>query len=573
MFKLIYRKYGQGIRWKDDLLSGLTVALALVPEAVAFAFVAGVDPLVGLYAAFFVGLITAAFGGRPGMISGATGAMAVVMTSVVVLFGLQYLLAAVVLAGIFQVLAGACKLGRFIRILPHPVMLGFVNGLAIVIGLAQFGQFKTGERIIYDETQGFVTHGDWQSLGSGEFLVMGALIILTMLISQLLPKLTRAIPAPLVAIVIGTCLVQFTPLDTKTVADVVDTQRALQFEKQIKAAEFKEVEPGLLVKNVKSRAEEIAARPLTVTEQAGIEALPKGLKASFPSFVIPAIDFGNSKAISAIIFLAFALASIGLVESLMTLSLVDELTETRGSTTRECIGQGAANIVTGFFGGMGGCAMIGQSMININSGGRGRLSGISAAVFLLGLIMFAPNLIEMIPMACLIGVMFMVVIATFEWSSFRLIGKVPRADLWVIFAVSAVTVLFHNLALAVGIGIVMSTVSYAWHRSEDITLDLLEESESERYYKLRGTLFFGSIQQFKDLFKPADDPEDVYVSFHRSKICDHSAIEAIHNLSEKYRALGKRLHLTQIDPACSKVLERAGDLVEQQYYTKVSGGQ
>ena len=231
-----------------------------------------------------------------------------------------------------------------------------------------------------------------------------------------------------------------------------------------------------------------------------------------------------------------------------------------------------ANIVTGFFGGMGGCAMIGQSMININSGGRGRLSGISAAVLLLGFIMFAPNLIEIIPMACLIGVMFMVVVATFEWSSFRLIGKVPRTDLWVIFAVSAITVFFHNLALAVGIGIVMSTVSYAWERSKDIMLELSEEGDGKRHYKLRGTLFFGSIQQFKDLFKPADDPDDVYVSFRRSKICDHSAIEAIHSVSEKYRALGKRLHLTQIDPACSKVLEKAGDLVEQQYYAKVSGG-
>lgn len=566
MFRLIYRKYGKGIRWKDDLLSGLTVALALVPEAVAFAFVAGVDPLVGLYAAFFVGLITSAFGGRPGMISGATGAMAVVMTSVVVLFGLQYLLAAVVLAGIIQVLAGLFKLGRFIRILPHPVMLGFVNGLAIVIGLAQFGQFKTNLRVVYDEAQGFVTHGEWLSFGSSELHILIALIVLTMAVAHFLPKLTRAVPAPLVAIALGTCLVQFTPLETKTVADVVDTQRNLQWEKKTKAAEFKELESELLVKNVQSKADEIAQRPLTPAERDEQGTLPKGLKAAFPSFSIPAIDFGNSNAMSAIIFLALALASIGLVESLMTLSLIDELTETRGSTTRECIGQGAANIVTGFFGGMGGCAMIGQSMININSGGRGRLSGISAAVLLLGFIIFAPSLIEMIPMACLIGVMFMVVIATFEWSSLRLLGKVPSTDLWVIFAVSAVTVFFHNLALAVGIGIIMSTVSYAWQRSKDIKLELFKEGDGKRYYKLRGTLFFGSIQKFKDLFNPADDPDDVYVSFRRSKVCDHSAIAAIQSVSEKYRSLGKRLHLTHLDPGCSKVLETAGNLVEAQYF-------
>ena len=572
MFRLIYRKYGQGIRWKDDLLSGLTVALALVPEAVAFAFVAGVDPLVGLYAAFFVGLITAAIGGRPGMISGATGAMAVVMTSVVILFGLQYLLAAVVVAGIIQVIAGLLKLGRFIRILPHPVMLGFVNGLAIVIGLAQFGQFKTNHRIAYEEGVGFVTHSDWLSFSSPVLQITIGLIIVTMLISHFLPKFTRAIPAPLVAIVLGTCLIQFTPLDTITVSDVVDTQRALQLEKQIKTTDFEAIRADLLVKDVLTRANGIAARELTSEEQARIDALPKGLKAGLPTFAIPRIDLGNSQAMSAVIFLALALASIGLVESLMTLSLIDELTETRGSTRRECIGQGVANIVTGFFGGMGGCAMIGQSMININSGGRGRLSGISAAVLLLGFIMFAPKLIEMIPMGSLIGVMFMVVIATFEWSSFRLIGKVPATDLWVIFAVSIVTVFFHNLALAVGIGIVMSTVSYAWERSKDIQLEPFKDSENERRYKLRGTLFFGSIQQFKGLFNPAEDPDDVFVSFRRSKVCDHSAIEAIHSVSERYRALGKRLHLTDLDPACSKVLQKAGDLVEAQYFAKVSIG-
>jgi len=569
MFKLIYRKYGQGIRWKDDLLSGLTVALALVPEAVAFAFVAGVDPLVGLYAAFFVGLITSAIGGRPGMISGATGAMAVVMTSVVIVFGIEYLFAAVVIAGIIQILAGVFKLGRFIRILPHPVMLGFVNGLAIVIGLAQFGQFKTNEHVAYDQAQGFVIHGDWLSLGSVPMLTLAGLIFLTMAISHFLPRLTRAVPAPLVAIVVGTLLVHYTPIESKTVADVVNAQRVLQREKEVKSAEFASIRDSLIVGEVQARAEAIAAREVGADE---LGEIPQGLKAGLPSFHVPAIDFGNADAMKAILLLGLTLASIGLVESLMTLSLIDELTETRGSSTRECLGQGTANIVTGFFGGMGGCAMIGQSMININSGGRGRLSGISAAVLLLGFIMFAPQYIEMIPVAALIGVMFMVVIATFEWSSLRLVGKVPATDLWVIFAVSAITVFFHNLALAVGVGIVISALTYAWHRSKEMQLELAEEKPGERRYKLRGPLFFGSIQQFKELFDPAGDPDDVYVSFRRSKVCDHSAIEAIHSVSEKYRALDKRLHITHLDPACSKVLEKAGDLVEQQYYATAPSG-
>ena len=570
MFKLIYRKYGKGIRWKDDLLSGLTVALALVPEAVAFAFVAGVDPLVGLYAAFFVGLITSAIGGRPGMISGATGAMAVVMTSVVILFGIQYLFAAVIVAGLFQLLAGVFKMGRFIRILPHPVMLGFVNGLAIVIGLAQFGQFKTDHKVVYDSAQGFISKGEWLGLTSAPMLTLAGLIILTMAISHFLPKLTRAVPAPLVGIVVATLLVQFTTLDSKTVADVVNEQRTLQREKEVKTEEFAKIKDGLIVGEVQKSADAIAAREVSPEELGEIQ---QGLKAGLPTFQIPAIDFGNGNAIKAILFLGLTLASIGLVESLMTLSLIDELTETRGSSTRECLGQGTANIVTGLFGGMGGCAMIGQSMININSGGRGRLSGISAAVLLLAFIMFAPQYIEMIPIAALIGVMFMVVIATFEWSSLRLIGKVPATDLWVIFAVSAITVFFHNLALAVGVGIVISALTYAWQRSKEMQLEMHEEIPGkERRYKLRGQVFFGSIQQFKELFDPASDPDDVYVSFRRSKVCDHSAIEAIHAVSEKYRALGKRLHLTHLDPGCSAVLLKAGDIVENQYFASVSSG-
>lgn len=577
MFQLIYRKYGQGIRWKDDLLAGLTVSLALVPEAVAFAFVAGVDPLVGLYAAFIVGLITATLGGRPGMISGATGAMAVAMTAMVVLYGLQYLLAAVVVAGVIQILAGVFKLGRFIRILPHPVMLGFVNGLAIVIGLAQFGQFKTNHRVVYSEGDqeagGFLVMSDWLSWGSSELWILAGMVIATMLVIQHLPKLTRAVPAPLVAIVIGTLAVVFTPLTTTTVGDVLEKQRILQAEKELKTKTFAAQEPELLVKEVQPAGEGLAATAMTKAEiEAGLgREIPQGLQAGLPTFQIPEIDWSDGVALKAILFLAVTLASIGLIESLMTLSLIDELTETRGRTPRECVGQGVANVVTGCFGGMGGCAMIGQSMININSGGRGRLSGVSAAIFLFAFILFTPRLIEMIPIASLVGVMFMVVIATFEWSSLRLIGKVPGADIVVILLVSGVTVLMHNLALGVAVGIAASALVYAWEHAKELKLVLRKSSHETRTYEVDGPLFFGSIQEFKELFSPNEDPDDVYLSFASSKVCDHSAIEAIHSMSEKYRKLGKRLHLLDLAPGCSKLLSKAGDLVEGQYYGKASG--
>ncbi|YCM44259.1 SulP family inorganic anion transporter [Verrucomicrobiaceae bacterium 227] len=570
MFKLIYRKYGQGIRWKDEVLAGATVTLAMIPEAVAFAFVAGVDPLLGLYASFFLGLITAIFGGRPGMISGAAGATAVATISVILLWGLEYLFAAVILAGVLQILVGLFKMGRFIRLLPHSVMLGFVNGLAIIIGWAQFNQFKTNERIVYDSEKGFMQIGDWMNLGSAEAITMAGVIIGTMLICHFLPKFTRAVPAPLVAIVLGTLAVAFVPgVKTKTVADVVETQRELQREKAVKIDQFETAKDSLLVSEVDAKGMEIAARPLSQEEMGEIR---QGLKADLPTFHIPEIAWSNADGLSAIFFLALAIASIGLVESLMTLSLIDELTETRGSTNRECVALGGANVVTGLFGGIGGCAMIGQSMVNINSGGRGRLSGIAAAVILLCFILFAPGLIEMIPIGCLIGVMFMVVIATFAWSSLRMMGKVPATDLWVILAVSVITVISHNLALAVGIGIIVSALAYCWERSKELKLELFEEDENSRTYKVRGPIFFGSIQQFKDLFSPADDPENVYLNFRRSKVCDHSAIEAIHSMSEKYRALDKKLHLINLDAACSDILNKAGDLVEGEFYGKVSGG-
>ncbi len=351
---------------KNDVLSGLTVALALVPEAVAFAFVAGVEPLVGLYAAFIEGLITSIFGGRPGMISGATGAMAVVMVSLVAIHGVEYLFATVVLTGLIQIMAGIFKLGKFIRLVPHPVMLGFVNGLAIVIFLAQLGQFKVTNAA-----------GELEWMQGTPLFIMASLILLTMAIIHYFPKLTKAVPSTLVAIVAVSLLVFAIGLDTKLVGDVASIAGGL------------------------------------------------------PSFSIPEVPF-SFETFKIILPFSLVLAAIGLIESLLTLTLIDELTGTRGRSNKECIAQGAANTVTGFFGGMGGCAMIGQSMINVNSGGRGRASGITAALALLGFILFASGLIEEIPLAALVGVMFIVVIGTFEWSSLRILGKVPKADAFVI---------------------------------------------------------------------------------------------------------------------------------------------
>lgn len=487
---------------KNDVLSGITVALALVPEAVAFAFVAGVEPMVGLYAAFMMGLLTSIFGGRPGMISGATGATAVVMVSLVTVHGVQYLFAAVLLAGLLQILAGLFKLGKYIRIVPHPVMLGFVNGLAIVIFLAQLEQFKIG--------------GEWMQ---GESLyLMGFLIAVTMFIVHFLPKLTTAIPAGLVAIVAVTLAVIGLDLDTRTVIDFV---------KDMLPAE---------------------------------EAANASLKGELPSFAIPAVPF-TFETLQIIFPYAIIIAAIGLIESLLTLSLIDEITGTRGRGNRECIGQGIANTTNGFFGGMGGCAMIGQSMININSGGRGRLSGITAAVVLLLFILFASSLIEIIPLAVLVGIMFMVVLGTFEWSSLRLVGKIPATDMFIVVLVSGVTVAF-DLAIAVIVGVIVSALVFAWKHAQHILVDTYEDENGWKVYDLRGPIFFGSVANFKELFDPKNDPQDVVIEFKRSRVSDHSGIEALDSLADKYQAEGKTLHLRHLSPECRKLLKKAGNLCE-----------
>ncbi len=549
MIDLILKQKGN---LKNDLLSGLTVSFALIPEAVAFAFVAGVDPAVGLWAAFFVGIITSTLGGRPGMISGATGAMAVVMTAFVILYGLEYLFAAVVLCGILQIICGFFKLGKFVRLLPLPVMFGFVNGLAIVIGKSQFSQLKENHYVVYNSAlKTFEVVGHWIT-GPALYSTIGILIA-TMLIIHYLPKLTKVVPATLIAIITMTLLVQFTPIKAVTVKDFVDTQKQFSAEKSHKTKLFNKIKGDLKVSEVELKAEEIAASKIVINESTDIRKAGR--------FKIPAISFSWDN-ISIIFGLAAILAAIGLIESLMTLTLIDELTETRGRSNRECCAQGLANIVSGFFGSMGGCAMIGQSMINISSGGRGRLSGISAAIFLFCFIIYPPlwRCIELIPVATLIGVMFIVVIATFEWTSLRLWNKIPKSDFIVIIIVSAVTVT-HDLAIAVAAGVIVSALVFAWKKSKQIKAEIKEENGTKTY-TLDGTLFFGAITTFKEIFTPAQDPDDVVIEFQNTRVYDHSALEAINNISEKYKELGKKLHLKHLSKECQKLMKKASDIIE-----------
>ncbi|MDG2151891.1 MAG: SulP family inorganic anion transporter [Polaribacter sp.] len=505
---------------RNDLLSGITVALALVPEAVAFAFVAGVDPLVGLYAAFMVGLITSIFGGRPGMISGATGALAVVMVSLVAEgntmgnsdenLGLYYLFLTVILMGIIQVLAGLFKLGKFVRLIPHPVMMGFVNGLAIVIFLSQLGMFKqtVGEEKVWLEGT---------SLG-----YMVGLVGLTMLIMWGLPKIkaTKKLPEALIAILIVTGIVIFSNLDVATVGSFI--------------------------------------------KDGGGE----GLKGGFP---VPVLETFyniplNFKTLQFIFPYALILAAIGLIESLMTLNLIDDLTETRGNSNKECVAQGSANILTGLFGGMGGCAMIGQSIINIKGGGRGRLSGITAAVMLLMFILFASSYIEQVPIAALVGVMFMVVIGTFAWSSFRILNKIPKTDIFVLILVSALTVIF-DLAIAVISGVIVSALVFAWENARRIRARKRIREDGAKVYEIWGPLFFGSISAFNEKFDIKNDPESVEIDFIEARISDHSAIEAIFALVEKYQAANKKIRLKHLSEDCKVLLYKASpifkDIIEE----------
>ncbi len=509
---------------KNDILSGLTVALALVPEAVAFAFVAGIDPLVGLYGAFMMGLITSIFGGRPGMISGATGAMAVVMVHMIQKgnevgnalaqpidnLGLQWLFITLLFVGLIQVSAGVFKLGKFVRLIPHPVMMGFVNGLAIVIFLSQLGMFK--ENI----------NGNMQWLQGTELWIMIGLVALTMAIMYFLPKLTKKIPSALVAIIIIAGITILSGTDVNTVGSFI--------------------------------------------RDGGGE----GLKGSLPSFQLQI--FGLLDTLNGhwglIISTAFLLAAVGLIESLMTMNLVDELTDTRGSGNKECVAQGGANILNGLFGGMGGCAMIGQSIINVNSGGRGRLSGIVAALALLGFVLFGAPLIEQIPIAALVGVMFMVVIGTFAWSSFRILNKIPLSDAIVLIVVSGITV-WKDLAIAVLAGVIISALVFAWKNATMIRARKRMKEDGTKVYEIWGPLFFGSVQNFNSKFDATNDPDNIEIDFIESKVSDHSGIEAVRTIANKYLDLGKQIKLTHLSPECKTLLLKANPKFEEVIETSI----
>ena len=488
-------------RVRTELLSGLTVALALIPEAVAFAFVAGVHPLVGLYAAFLVGLVTAVLGGRPGMISGATGALAVVMVALVAEYGVEYLFATVVLMGILQIIAGVMQWGKFIRLVPHPVMLGFVNGLAIVIFLAQLTQFKVPGTV---EISGHGSSGgEWLS-GSSLYMML-ALVVLTMLIIYVMPRITRIIPSPLAGIGVVAGLVIFFGLDVPRVGDMASIQGTL------------------------------------------------------PPFHIPSVPL-NWETLEIVLPYAVILAAIGLIESLLTLNLVGEMTGKRGGASQECIAQGLANTATGFFGGMGGCAMIGQSMINVKSGGRTRIAGIAAALFLLIFILVGAPIIEMIPLAALVGVMFMVVIGTFAWSSFKILRRVPLTDAFVTILVTIVTVI-SDLAVAVVVGVIVSALAYAWNNARRIHAHTEISETGAKIYRIQGPLFFGSSDGFLELFDVQNDPNEVIIEFSDSRVVDQSALQAIEAVAGKYELANKRIQLRHLSRDCHSLLTKAGHLV------------
>jgi sulfate permease, SulP family len=482
----------QKVNYRTEVLSGLTVALALVPEAVAFALIAGLSPLTGLYAAFVMGLVTSVLGGRPGMISGATGAIAVVIVVLAKEHGVEYVFATVVLAGIIQMLAGFLKLGKFMRLVPHPVIFGFVNGLAIIIFMSQLEQFKD-------------LSGNWLT-GTPLFILVG-LVLLTMLIIWGLPRITKAIPAALTAILVVFGLVAFFAIDTKTVGDIASIQ------------------------------------------------------GGFPPFHIPMVPF-NFETLQIIFPFAAIVAGVGLIESLLTLNIIDEITETRGRGNKEAVAQGIANVCSGFFSGMGGCAMIGQSLINISAGARARLSGIVASVMLLVFIMFGSSLIEQVPMAALTGLMIMVAIGTFEWASLRTFRRMPKSDIFVMIMVTLVTVVLHNLALAVLIGVIIAALVFAWDNAKRIRARKFIDGAGVKHYEIYGPLFFGSVAAFNDKFDVLNDPDEVIIDFAESRVVDMSAIEALNKLTERYHKLDKKVHLKHLSADCRVLLANADQIID-----------
>ena len=490
----------QTFNTKDEILSGLTVALALVPEAVAFSIIAHVSPLVGLYSAFIIGLITAMLGGRPGMVSGATGAIAVVIVSLVAMHGVEYLFAAVVLMGVIQVIIGLLKLGKFIRLVPHPVIFGFVNGLAIVIFMAQLEQLQTRDAA-----------GNMHWLTGTPLVVMLGFIILTMAIIHFLPKVTKVVPSSLAAIIVVSAIIIGFGIHTKSVGD--------------------------------------------------IGSIAGGL----PKFHLPQIAL-NFETLKIIFPYSLIMALVGLIESLLTLTVVDEMTETRGRGNKECVAQGIGNLTTGFFGGMGGCAMIGQSIINVSSGGRTRLSSTVAAVALLVFVLFGSSLIEKVPMAALVGLMFMVAIGTFEWASLKVFRKVPRTDIIVMILVTGVTVIFHNLAVAVIIGVVISALAFAWESAKRIRARKYLDQNGVKHYEIFGPLFFGSVAAFQEKFDAPNDPDEVIIDFKESRVVDHSAIDALNKVTERYRKVGKKIHLRHLSEDCKILLDNASEIIDVNFW-------
>ncbi|NEV93249.1 SulP family inorganic anion transporter [Psychroflexus sp. YR1-1] len=484
--------FKQKVDYKIEVLSGLTVAIALIPESVAFSFMAGLSPLTGLYASFMMALITSIFGGRPGMISGATGAIAVVLVSLSMQYGVEYIFAAVVLAGIFQAAAGLLKLGKLMRLVPHPVIFGFVNGLAIIIFMSQLDQFKDPS-------------GAWLT-GSNLFIIL-SLVILTMLIIWLLPKLTRAVPASLVAILVVFGIVYFGGISTSTVGDLAS------------------------------------------------------ISGGFPPFHIPELPF-TFETLMIILPYSAIVAGVGLIESLLTLNIVDEITETRGNGNREAIAQGSANILSGFFSGMGGCAMIGQSLINISSGARARLSGIVAAVALLAFIMFGASIIEQLPMAALTGLMIMVAIGTFEWASLKTFRRMPKSDILVMLLVMLVTVVLHNLALAVLVGVIIAALVFSWDNAKRIRARKRIDENGVKHYEIYGPLFFGSTTVFAEKFDVLNDPDDIIIDFKESRVVDMSAIEALNKITERYHKVGKKVHLQNLSTDSLTLLVKAEKIID-----------
>lgn len=501
--------FRQKVDYRIEILSGLTVALALVPEAIAFALIPGFSPLTGLYAAFVLALVTAILGGRPGMISGATGAVAVIFVGLILELKeafpgitpdkiLHFVFATVIIAGILQILAGVLRLGKFIRLVPHPVMFGFVNGLAIIIFMAQFPNF-------YDKASG-------ELLSTGPFSIMLGLTLLTMAIIWGLPKLTKAVPSSLVAILVVSIIVIAGGVDTLTVADTMGEGETI--------------------------------------------------KGGFPPLSIPQIPL-TLQTFQIIFPYAAIVAGVGLIESLLTLNIIDEITDTRGRGNKECIAQGTANILSGFLSGMGGCAMIGQSLINTSAGARARLSGITAAVMLLIFIMFGSSLIEQLPMAALVGLMFMVAIGTFEWASFNTFKKMPTSDVVVMILVTLITAITHNLAIAVILGVVISALAYSWENAKRIRARKYVNPENgAKYYEIYGPLFFGSTTNFATKFDIQGDPQDVVIDFAESRVVDMSAIEALNKITERYRKAGKTVHLKHLSQDCVALLKNAEAIID-----------